>query len=184
MGGARLSKFLIQFSVDGWGCVPFLLFDLGPNYEGGNEDNGDLLQKVPCMHCYTQCPQPCSRPLPTHASVGDSCTFPGQVWVSLLWGHCSFLLGPGRHKVLFASSKSLFPQFCVSSGGSMVGLMRPLPRGLMPYPCLLHPEPCPRCSPLQTCTSTGDARTPFCLSLCEVSGSWCAQGLFEPSEHL
>ena len=24
-----------------------------------------------------------------------------QVWVSLLWGHCSFLLGPGMHKVLF-----------------------------------------------------------------------------------
>ena len=144
MGGARLSKFLIQFSVDGWGCVPFLLFDLGPNYEGGNEDNEDLLQKVPCMHCYTQCPQPCSRPLPTHASVGDSCTFPRQVRVSLLWGHCSFLLGRGRHKVLFASSKSLFPQFCVSSGGSMVGLTRPLPRGLMPYPCLLHPEPLPQ----------------------------------------
>ena len=115
MGGARLSKFLIQFSVDGWGCVPFLLFDLGPNYEGGNEDNGDLLQKVPCMHCYTQCPQPCSRPLPTHASVGDSCTFPGQVWVSLLWGHCSFLLGPGTHQVLFVLSKNLFPQSCVGS---------------------------------------------------------------------
>ena len=25
---------------------------------------------------------------------------PGQVWVSLLWGHCSFLLGPGAHKLL------------------------------------------------------------------------------------
>ena len=46
-----------------------------------------------------------------------------QVWVSLLWGHCSFLLGPGAHKVLFVPSKSLFPQSCVSSGGSMVGLM-------------------------------------------------------------
>ena len=31
----------------------------------------------------------------------------GQVWVSLLWGHCSFLLGPGAHKVLFVLSKSL-----------------------------------------------------------------------------
>ena len=44
-----------------------------------------------------------------------------EVWVSLLWGHCSFLLGPGVHKVLFVPSKSLFPQSCVSSGGSMVG---------------------------------------------------------------
>ena len=47
----------------------------------------------------------------------------GQVWVSLLWGHCSFLLGPGVQKVLFVPSKSLFPQSCVSSDGSMVGLM-------------------------------------------------------------
>ena len=46
-----------------------------------------------------------------------------QVWVSLLWGHCSFLLGPGAPKVLSVPSKSLFPQSCVSSGGSMVELM-------------------------------------------------------------
>ena len=47
MGRAMLSKSLIQFSVDGWGCVPSLLFDLRPNYGGGNEDNGHLLPKVP-----------------------------------------------------------------------------------------------------------------------------------------
>ena len=45
-------------------------------------------------------------------------------------------------------------------------------------------SPCPCGSPLLTCTSTGDAQIQFCLSLCGVSGSWCAQGLFEPSEHL
>ena len=55
----------------------------------------------------------CWRLLDTH----------GQVWVSLLGGHCSFLLGPGVHKVLFVPSKSLFPQSCVSSGSSMVELM-------------------------------------------------------------
>ena len=42
MGGAMLSKSLIQFSVEGRG-----LCSLKPNYGGGNEDNGDLLQKVP-----------------------------------------------------------------------------------------------------------------------------------------
>ena len=47
VGRAMLSKSLIQFSVDGQGCVPSLLFALRPNYDGGNEDNGDLLQKVP-----------------------------------------------------------------------------------------------------------------------------------------
>ena len=55
-GGVVFSKSLIQFSVDGWGCVPSLLLDLKPNYGRDNEDNGDLLQKVPCTHCYTQCP--------------------------------------------------------------------------------------------------------------------------------
>ena len=47
----------------------------------------------------------------------------GQVWVRLLWGHCSFLLGPGIHKLLFVPPKNLFPQSCVSSGSSLVGLM-------------------------------------------------------------
>ena len=31
MGGAMLSKSSIQFSIDGRGCVPSLLFDLRPN---------------------------------------------------------------------------------------------------------------------------------------------------------
>ena len=48
MGRAMLSKSLIQFSVDGWGCVPSLFFYLRPNYGGGNEDDDNLLQKVPC----------------------------------------------------------------------------------------------------------------------------------------
>ena len=39
-----LSKSLIQFSVDGWSCVPSLFFDLSPDSDGGNEDNGNLLQ--------------------------------------------------------------------------------------------------------------------------------------------
>ena len=67
-----LSKSLIQFSVDGWGCVPSLLLDLRPNYGRGNEDSGNLLLKVPYMHCYTQCPQPCSRPPPNHTSARAS----------------------------------------------------------------------------------------------------------------
>ena len=78
MGGAMLSKYLIQFSVEGQGCVLSLLFDLRPNYGGGNEDNGDLLQKGPCTHCYTQCPQHYSRPLPTHASTRDFWTLTGK----------------------------------------------------------------------------------------------------------
>ena len=35
-----LSKSLIQFSADEWGCVPALYFDMGLNYDW---DNGNLL---------------------------------------------------------------------------------------------------------------------------------------------
>ena len=50
-------------------------------------------------------PHLCRRLLDTHR----------HVWLSLLWGHCSFLLGPGAHKILFVPSKSLFPQSCGNS---------------------------------------------------------------------
>ena len=50
----------------------------GPNCSGGDEDNGNLLQEVPCMHCCTQCPPPFSSPPPTHASAGDSWTLTGK----------------------------------------------------------------------------------------------------------
>ena len=78
MGRAMFSKSFIQFSVEVQGCVPSPLFDLRPCYGGASEDNGNLLQKVPCRHCCTQCPQPCSRPLSTHASARDSWMLPGK----------------------------------------------------------------------------------------------------------
>ena len=105
MGGAMLNKSLVQFSVDGQWCVPSLLFDLRPNYGGGNEDNGNLLQKVPCTATF-------SAPDPAAATV-DPCLrwrlldTPRQVWLSLLRGHCFFLLGLGAHKALFVPYKSL-----------------------------------------------------------------------------
>ena len=113
-----VSKSLIQFFVD----VPSLLFDLRPKYGGGNEVNGDLLQKVPCTHCCTHSPRPCSRLPPAHASTGDSWTLTGKYgsvscgvtapfsWVLV----CTrFRLCPPR----------VFPQSCISSGGSIVGSM-------------------------------------------------------------
>ena len=47
MGGAMSSKSLTQFSVDGWGCVPSLLFDLRPNYGGGNDNKGSVQLLIP-----------------------------------------------------------------------------------------------------------------------------------------
>ena len=45
-------------------------------------------------------------------------------------------------------------------------------------------SPCPWGRPLLTHTSSADTQTQFCLSLCGVSGSSCAQGLFVPSKRL
>ena len=49
---------------------------------------------------------PISAP-PTHAFGGDSRTHSQASVGSLLWGHCSFLLGPSAHKVLFDPSECL-----------------------------------------------------------------------------
>ena len=35
-----------------------------------------------------------------------------RLWVSLLWGHCSFLLSPGVYNVLFVPFKSVSPVLC------------------------------------------------------------------------
>ena len=108
-GRGMLSKSLIQFYIDGWGCVPSLLFDLRPNYGGGD---GDLLQKVPCMHCCPQCPQPCSRPLPTHTppeTPGRSRASLGQPLVG------SLLLSPGSwctQGFVCALQESVSPVLC------------------------------------------------------------------------
>ena len=92
MGGAMLSKSLIQLSVDEWGCVPSVLFDQRPNYGGGDGDNSTSFKRsrartatlsAPTLQQATTDPRLCWRLLDT----------PGQVWVSLSWGHCSFLLG-------------------------------------------------------------------------------------------
>ena len=57
------------------------------------------------MHCYTQCPQPCSRPPLTHASAEDSWTFPAKsgsvscgVTAPFSWAlvHTRFSLCPPR----------------------------------------------------------------------------------------
>jgi len=45
-----LSKSLIQFSANGWACVPSLQFGLRPNYDRGNGSNGNFLQKDLCQH--------------------------------------------------------------------------------------------------------------------------------------
>ena len=167
-----LSKSLIQFSFDGHVCGPSLLSDLKPNYSGGNEDNGNLLQKAPCTHCYTQCPNPAAghhRPTPPLETPGHPQASPGQSPVG------SLLLSPATLCTRFCCAlQETISQSCVSSSSSMVGLMvtsskraYAIPKSASPshtHVCFTQ-SPCPCDSPLLTYTSTGDTQTQFCLSL-------------------
>ena len=79
----------------------------------------------------------------------------------------------------FCPPRVCFPSPVLSSGGSMVGLMvtsksaYAIPRSAAPR------APAPAAGTLQE-----TLKTQFWLSLCGVYGSWCSQGLFEPSERL
>ena len=136
------------------------------------------------LHPVTPTPQQATTDPRLHRRLLDTHR---QVWVSLLWGHHSFLLGPGVHKVLFVPSKSLFLQSCVSSAGSTAGLMVTSSRRAYATRGLLYPEPLPLQQPLLTRTPSGDTQIQFCLNLCGVSGSDMYHNFFIHSsahEHL
>ena len=156
MDGAMLSKSLIQFSVDGRGCVPSLLFDLRPNYGGGDEDNGDLLQNVPCSHCCTQCPLAYSRPPPTHMSAGDFWTFMGKsgsvsCWSLLLPHGC--WCAQGSVCALQASLSPVLCKFWQLYGGVNGNLLQ---EGLCYARVYCIQGPCPCSSLLLTHNCAGD----------------------------
>ena len=121
VSGDMLSKSLIQFSIDDWGCVPSVLFDLRPNYGRNNEDNSNLFQNDMCTHC-VQCPWPCNRPLSTHAFTRDSRTLTGRsgsaycgdtASFSWLLAHTRFYLCPPR--VCFPSPWKFCNQITLAS---------------------------------------------------------------------
>ena len=172
MGGAVFSKSLIQFSVDGQGYVPSLLLDLRPNYGGGNEDNGNLLLKVPCTHCYTRCLRPWSRPPPTHVSTEDSWTLTGKSgsiscgvtaplsWVLVCTGFCP------------CPPRAYFPvlgKFWQLYGGVNGALLQ---EGLCHNQVYLTQSPWGR--PLLTHTPVGDTQTQFWLSFWGLGVCFCS----------
>ena len=186
MGGAMLSKSLIQLSVDGWGCVPSLLFDLRPNYGGGDEANSHLLQKVPCMHCYIQCLWPCSRlpPTPLLKTPGHSQASPRQSLVG------SLLLSPGSwcaQGLVCALRESVSPALCKywELYGRINGNL--FQKGLYHTQvcCTQSTCPCPCHRPLLTRTSAWDTPTLKGRSgLVSVASAVVHKVLFEPSKHL
>ena len=136
------------------------------------------------VYCYTRCSQPCSRPPVIHASARDSWTLPGKsgsvscgVTASFSWVvvHTGFCLCPPR--VYFPGPYKFWQLY-----GGINGHL--LQESLYHTQVCITQSPCPCSSLLLTRTSTGDTQTQFCLSLCGVSGSWCARGMFEISERL
>ena len=135
-----------------------------------------LLHSVPpTLQQATTNPHLCWRPLDTHR----------QVWVSLLWGHCSFLLGPSVHKVLFVPSKSVSPvlrKFWQLYGGVNGNLLQ---EGLCHIQVCCTQSPCSWSRPLLTRISTEDTQTLKGRSgSVSVGSPGVHKILFEPSEHL
>ena len=157
-----LSKSLIQFSVDGWSCVPSLLFDLGPNSGGGNVI---MVMSFIRTHCHTQCPRPCSRPLSTHSSTGDSWTLMGKSG-SVSCG--ALLLSPVSWCIqgsVCALQESVFPVLCKFwwlHGGVNGDLLQDTLCHTQVC-CTQSPFPCGR--PLLTNTFAGDSDTVLVHSL-------------------
>ena len=108
------------------------------------------------LHQATAAPRLCCRFLDTHR----------QVWVSLLWGHCSFLLSPGACKgFVCALQECVSPVLCklwwvyCRANGDF------LQKGLRHTQICCTQSPCPHGSLLLTRTSTGDAQNSVSVSV-------------------
>ena len=126
------------------------------------------------MYCHGPCSQPCSRPPPTHAFARDSWTSAGKSPME------SLFLSPGSWCTRFyCSLQGSISQSHVSSGSSTVGLMVTFSKKTSAIPTLRAPVPaadhCQPVPPQETLKYSS-------VCLCGVSGSWCVQGLFEPSK--
>ena len=182
VGGALLSKSLIQFSVDGWSCVPSLSFTWGQTMEEVMKIMMISFKRSHASTATLSAPNPAAGlhwPTPLPGTPGHSRASLVQSLV------VSLLLSPGswctQVSVCALLESPVLCKFWKLYGGVTVDLLQ---EGLCHTQVCCTQSPCPWGSPLLTRTSSGDTQTQFCLSPCGVSASWCARGLFEPSEHL
>ena len=121
MGRAMLSRSLIQFSVEGRGCVLSLLFTWGQTMMEVMKIMVASLKRPQACTAIVCAPDPAAGrhpPMPLPETPGHSQASQG----SLLWGQRSFLLGPGAQGSVCASQESISQSY-VSSGSSVAGLM-------------------------------------------------------------
>ena len=104
MDGAMLSKSLIQFSLDGWSCIPSLLLTWGQT----------MVEIMKVMVTSLKTSQACTAAVHVpnlaagHHGHMPSPETPEHPQTSLLWDHSSLLLGLGAQGSV-VPSKSLFP---------------------------------------------------------------------------
>ena len=107
MGGAMLGKSLIQFSVDGWSCVPSLLFTWGQTIVEVMKVMGTSLKRSHACTATLSAPNPAAghhQPTLLPETPGHPKASPGQSLVG------SLLLSPASwHTRFCCASKSLFP---------------------------------------------------------------------------
>ena len=119
---AMLSKSLIQFSVDGWGCVPFLLFTWGETVVEVMKIMATSFKTSHVCTAALTAPNPASghhQPTPPPETPGHSWASLGQSLVG------SLLLSPGSWctKFCLCPPRVYFPVLCKFwelSGGLMV----------------------------------------------------------------
>ncbi|CAN0535913.1 unnamed protein product [Rangifer tarandus platyrhynchus] len=144
MGRAMFNRSLIQFPVDGWSCVPSVLFTWGQTMVEVMKIMVTSLKRslacaaavrAPALQQATANPRLCQRLRDTHRRVSCGVTVPSS-WVLL-------------HKALLCPPR-VCSQPCVSSGSSVVGSMltsskrayaTPTPRA--PVPAADHCRPAP-----------------------------------------
>ena len=137
----------------------------GPNSGGGNEDNGDLLQKIPCMSATLSAPSPAAghqQLTPLLETSGHSQASLGQSPMGPLFPSP----GSGCTRHCLRRPRVFFPVLCKFSqlcGGVNGNLLQ---EGLCHTQVCCTQSPCPCSRPLLTCTSAGDTQTQFWLSLC------------------
>ena len=97
-----LPKSLIQLSVDWWSCVPFLLFTWDQTMVEVMKITVTSFKRSHA--CTATVPAP--NPAAGHCQPMPSAETPRQPQASLLWDHCSFLLGPGTQGSVVGSQES------------------------------------------------------------------------------
>ena len=122
MGRDMLSKSLIQFSVDGWSCVPSLLFTWGQTIMEVMKIMVTAFKRSHICTATLSAPNPAAghhQPMPLFEISGHSQASLGQSLVG------SLLLSPGSlcaQGSVCALQESI-SQSCVNSGSSTVELM-------------------------------------------------------------